>query len=49
MTKHFLKTLTIFAIMIVIGLLGVLLITNLGNNAEMTGNGNSNNGAQVAK
>lgn len=27
MTKHFLKTLTIFAVMIVLGLLGVFLVS----------------------
>jgi len=36
MTKHFLKTLIIFVAMIIIGLIGVVLVSNLEKGDEST-------------
>ena len=41
MTKHFLKTLTIFAIIIIIGLIGIFLLTGSDKNGELTNTPNS--------
>ena len=47
MTKHFWKTLIIFAVMIIIGLIGVILVSNLdiGEDSKNT----PNNKTEVAK
>jgi hypothetical protein len=47
MAKHFLKTLIIFVAMIIIGLIGVYLISHYGNGGESANP--SNNQTKVAK
>ena len=47
MTKHFWKTLIIFAVMILIGLIGVVLVSNLDENEDSTNT--PNNKTEVAK
>lgn len=47
MTKHFLKTLIIFAGMIIIGLIGVILVSNFEKGDELTNT--PNNKTEVAK
>ncbi len=47
MTKHFWKTLIIFTVMILIGLIGVVLVSNLDIGDESTNI--LNNKAEVAK
>lgn len=47
MIKHFLKTLLLFSIMIVLGLIGVYLINHYGNGVESINM--QNNKTQIAK
>ncbi|MCX6751309.1 MAG: hypothetical protein NT161_00875 [Candidatus Nomurabacteria bacterium] len=47
MTKHFWKTLIIFAVMIIIGLIGVVLVSNLEKGEDSTNT--PTNKTEVAK
>lgn len=42
-TKHFFKVLTIFAVMIIIGMIGLFVVNSFGRGAEQTTNAGDQN------